>query len=252
MPFTTVAWAESQDSAGVFTTLNAVPDQHVSAVGVDIMVPDYNRIIAAMACLGNNADGRARLVSPSLRRVNPFHINPVALALLPGSDPPVVGEPGFYVPLDSGENLEAEEDANPAAAEQHCIAVWLADRDITPVSGKIYTARFTVALTLVVNTWAFGQIDTVDDLPTGNYAICGARLVCATGIVARFVPIGQNNRPGFPCQATVGERQNYLFRFGWLGEWFRFSTLQLPGIEVVPSAAAALTTYQGYMDVIPV
>jgi len=252
MPFTTVAFSESQDAGGVFTALNAVPDQHVVAVGVDIMVPEYNRLIGAMACLGNNADARARLVSPSLRRLNPYHITPIALALVPGSDPPLSLEPGLSLPLDIGENLEAEEDSNPAAAEQHAVVVWLADRDIAAISGKVYSIRFQTTVTLVVNQWCFGTIDTVDDPPVGSYAVVGARLVCAAGIVARFVPVGANFRPGFPVQASVAERQSHWFRSGWLGEWFRFSSLQLPGIEVLPSAAAASATYQGYLELIPV
>jgi hypothetical protein len=252
MPFTTICFSESQDSGGVFTTLNAVPDQHVNAVGVDIMIPEFNRLIGAMACLGNNADARARLVAPSLRRLNPFHVQPIALALVGGDDPPICMGPGMSIPLDVGENLEAEEDANPAAAEQHAVAVWLADRDISPVSGKIFSVRFTVPLTLVVNTWCFGIIDTVDDPPVGNYAVVGARLICATGVVARFVPIGANYRPGFPVQASVAQKQNFLFRFGWLGEWFRFNTTQLPGLEVMPSTAAGLATYQGYLDLMQV
>lgn len=252
MGFTTIAFSESQDAGGVFTTLNAVPDQHVNAVGVDIMIPEYNRLIGAMACLGNNAGARARLVCPSLRRVNPFAVHPVALGIVPGSDPPVAMGAGLSIQLDSGENLEAEEDANPAAAEQHAVVVWLADRDIAPVSGKMYGVRFTVTLTLVVNTWAFGVIDTIDDLPSGNYAVVGARLVAAAGIAARFVPIGEKSRPGFPVQASVAERQSLLFRYGWLGEWFRFSTTQLPGIECLTSAAAGAAAYDGFMDVIPV
>lgn len=252
MGFTTIAFSESQDAAGVFTTLNAVPDQHVVAQGVDIMVPGYNRLIAAMAVLGNNAGAQARLVSPSLRRVNPYYITPVALGIVPGSDPPISAAPGLAIQLDSGENLEAEEDANPAAAEQHAVLAWLADRDITPVNGKMYTVLFQVTLALVVNTWAFSLINTVDDLPTGNYAVVGARLVAAAGIAARFVPIGADSRPGFPVQATVAERQNMMFRHGWLGEWFRFSTLQLPGLEVLTSAAAGGATYNGYIDVVPV
>ena len=251
MPFTTIAYSESEDNAGNFLTVNAVPDQHVVAVGVDIMVPEYNRLIGAMACLGNNAGAMARLVSPSLRRVNPYYIHPVALGLVPGSDPPLGMGSGLAVPLDIGENLEAEDNADPAAAEQHAIVVWLADRDIAPVSGKIYSVRFTTTLTLAVNTWCYGAIDTVDDPPVGTYKVVGARLVCAVGIAARFVPIGANYRPGFPVQATVGEKQSMLFRHGWLGAWFSFSMLQLPGIEVLPSAAAGSATYQGYMDLIP-
>ena len=252
MPFTTIAFSKSHQPAGVFTALNATPDQHVVAVGIDIMVPEYNRLIGAMAVLGNNANARGRLVSPSLRRLNPYHVHPIALGLVPGSDPPVALEPGLSIPLDIGENLEAEEDSSPGAAEQHEMIVWLADRELAPVSGKMFSVRFQVVLTLVVNTWAFGAIDTVDDPPVGNYAVVGARLVCANGVAARFVPVGANYRPGFPIQATVGERQSHYFRMGWLGEWFRFSSLQLPGLEVITSAAAASATYQGYMDLLPV
>ncbi len=251
MSFTTVAFAENADAGGVFTTLNAVPDQHVTAVGVDIQVPAYNRIIGAMACVGNNAGARARIVSPSLRRVNPYHISPVNLGLVPADPPAIDMVSGRTVLLDLGENIEAEEDANPAALEQHAVAVWLADKDVTPVSGKIHTVRFTVLVAQAINAWTFAGIDTVDDLPAGNYAVVGARLVAAGGIVARLVPIGETSRPGFSVSQSVAHIDADLFRVGWLGEWFRFNTLQLPGLEILGSAAAAAATYDGYLDVIP-
>lgn len=245
----TIAFSESQDEAGAEANVAGVDDQHIHVSGDDIVVSQNNNIIGAFACAGSTAS-RVRLISPSLRRLNTYNIDPVILALLPGSFTGFMTHPGNPIQLDINESLNAAITADPAAAEQQSVVVFVAPGAVNPVQGKITPVRYSVTVTLVAGAWAFAQINLVDDLPTGTYTVVGASLVVAAGVAFRFVPVGASHRPGAPCKNTVANFTPREFRFGGLGAWFDFPTVQLPGIEVLADEAATSATYFGTMDVI--
>lgn len=247
--FTVVAFSESIDCAGVFTKIAGVPDQHVKVAGDGIYVGEYNRVMGALAAIG--ATGvEARLVSPSLRRVNPHYIAPIENSIDIDGNPNHTVNNRVSIPLDTNEALEAEVVADPAAPEQIAMAVWLAMGGITPVEGKIITVNANITITLVAGAWAFAEIDFVDELPVGNYDVVGLRAVVPTGVVARFVPVAASHRPGCPCVASKEFNDGKIFRFGNLGPWFTFNTVQPPGIEILGSAADAEDTYELYIDIL--
>lgn len=247
--FTTVAFAESLDPAGVMVNLAAVIDQHVKTSGDYITVPSLNQIVGAYACAGTVAD-EARLVSPALRRTNPYYITPVEGAIAPSVDPLMMYHPESPIVLDVNESLETQHDGDPAAAEQLATIVWLADGPITPISGEIFTVNAHITLAQVVNSWEFSEITFPDSLPVADYDVVGARLVCSGGIAFRFVPVGEANRPGGVCASAVNAKDPWSQRFGRMGVWFSFNTVQPPGVEVLGSAAAGSATYELYIDLI--
>jgi hypothetical protein len=247
--FTLVAFSESQDEAGVMAKIAAVADQHVKTAGDGITVPNLNQIIGSLACVGTTGD-EARLIAPSLRRVNPLYITPLELGLVGSGHPRMFYHGQNPIVLDVNETLEAENDANPAAAEQHTIAVWLGDGAVSPVGGEIHTINAHVTVTLVAGTWEFSEITFPDALPVSDYSVVGARCVCADGVVFRFVPVGEAHRPGGICSADAAGIVPEQQRFGGLGEWFNFNSVQPPAIEILSSAAAVSATYELYIDVI--
>ena len=249
--FTTVAFSESLDPAGVFVNLAAVIDQSIRTAGDFITIGDLNQIVAAYAANGTVA-AEAYLTSPSLRQVNNLYIVPVEGAITPSANPPMIYRPRSPVPLTTHENLSALTNCNPAAAEQLAIVVWLADGPIAQVDGEIYTLNAEVTMAQVVNSWEFSEITFVDDLPVGSYEVVGARLVAAGGIAFRFVAPTGNHRPGGICSATVASNNIDHQRYGGMGSWFSFETIKPPGVELLGSAAAGSATYQLYMDVIKV
>ncbi len=114
MPHTVIAWSQSIDNGGVFLPLDAVPDQHVRVAGDSIFVPEYNVLVGAAAFVGS-VGNLARLVAPSLRRINPYYIEPCEELLIPGNPAAHGVYPGIAVPLDAGEQIMAENNSNPAA-----------------------------------------------------------------------------------------------------------------------------------------
>lgn len=248
---TLVAYSESQDLAGVEGNVAAVADQEVRTTGDEVIVPDtYNNVIGALACIGSTGS-RAKLVSPSLRRVNPYEIFMAELALYSSGRENFGMHPENPIPLAVNESLEALITADPAAAEQQTVVVFLAPGAVNAVSGQIRPVRFSVTVALTAGTWAFAGISFIDDLPVGNYQVVGGALVAATAVAFRFVPVGGAHRPGAPVYQAKNNPMDNIFRNGKLGSWFSFNTTQPPSIEIISSAAAASTTYYGVMDVLP-
>lgn len=247
--FTTVAYSESQDEAGAMAKIAAVADQHVKTQGDGITVPTLNQLVGSVACVGSLGD-EVRVIAPSLRRVNPLYIAPVELVISPSEMPRMMYHGENPIVLDVNETLEVENDANPAAAEQHTVALWLADGAISPIGGEIHTINAHITVTLVAGAWEFSEIVFPDALPVSDYNVVGARLVCGDGVVFRFVPVGEAHRPGGICAKSASAVDPIPQRFGGLGSWFSFNSVQPPAIEVLSSAAAASATYELYIDVI--
>jgi hypothetical protein len=247
---TIVAFSESQDAAGAEVNVAGVADQEVRVSGDEIIVPqDFNQIIGAFACVGSTGT-RAKLVSPSLRRVNPYEINPLILDIYPAAASGFILHPESPIPLSVNESLEALLTADPAAAEQETIVVFLAPGEVTGIKGKIRPIRFSCTTVLTAGTWTYAAISFIDDLPVGTYDVVGANFISDECVAFRFVPVGAGHRPGGPAMRAANSEDFKQFRFGRLGKWFSFNTTQPPGIEVLGSAAEASDTYYGVMDVL--
>jgi hypothetical protein len=233
----------------VYTKINAVPDQHAKVQADAVYVGEFNRLLGAQVCAGASAVG-ARLVSPSIRKINPYNISPLELGLTPADNPRHAVNPNNGFMLDANEGLELEINANPAAAEQITGVAFLAPGGIQRTEGQIVPINCTITLALVAGAWAFSELLFDDELPIGRYDVVGARAQIATAVAFRFVPVGGSHRPGAPVHQDEDDGLADIFRFGQMGTWFGFDQLQPPGVEVLSSAAAGSATYNVIMDVI--
>jgi hypothetical protein len=249
--FTTVAFAENNTPTGAFLEVDAVPDQHINAEDQFVYVGAYNRVIGAKALLGALPD-QCRLLSPSIRRINSYYINQLEAAIVQAGNVEKTFHPNKIVTLVTNEALECEISATAGAARQVCIVVFLADSDISEVNGEIHQVHFTCAPTLAAGTWEFSHIDIPEALPVGRYQVVGARVESPTSIAFRFVPHTSGNRPGGMCVPSNAFIEDPLQRKGGLGVWFEFDSVQLPGIEVIDSAATGLCTLDCYFDLIAI
>lgn len=248
--FTVVAFSESQNLAGARGNLAGVPDQHVKVYGNFIYIPSYNHLIGGVACIGATGE-EARIVSPSLRTVNPFYIVPVRGAIESQGNDDVSIDPNVDLVLVENEGIECEIINTPGGVEQDSVLVFLAPSAITPVSGNIYTIHFSINVALVAGEWAFTTITFDDELPNGNYTIVGAHFIIDDAVAARFVFVGGTYRPGCPTVDADSDLTQNKFRRGRFGDWGQFHTTQPPGVEVLSSAAAVAADYDCYMDVVP-
>lgn len=249
MPHTTVAFSESIDEAAAWANWQAVVDPHVRTEGDFVYIGEFNKIIGACALAGTVPD-QVRLQSPSIRRINPYYINCLEAAIVQAAHVQECFHPGAVVPMDINEGMECEANGDPAGAEQHTCIVFLAATPPTKVDGNVYTVHFTTTIVLAAGVWVYGEIALVDDLPVGTYDIVGGRLEEATTIAFRFVPVGGTHRPGGMCVPGPEDQEPRLQRFGGLGVWCSFNSVQLPGVEAICSAATGSCTMDGYMDLI--
>ena len=247
--FSVHAFSESQDPAGVFAKMAAAEDRYLTTSGDKLYVGKLNKLIGAYACVGTTGV-EARLVSPSLRKVNPFYVSPVDIVLTPPADPAMLWRGDNPVDLETNEALECENNSNPVAAEQQTVLVMLSDGVQAPVNGQIFTINATVTLALVAGAWAYSGITLPESLPVGRYSVVGAKVIAAAAVGFRFVPVGGENAPGGVCAALVNSKDPYNQRFGRLGEWLQFDSVTPPGVEIISSAAAGSAAYDVMIDVI--
>jgi hypothetical protein len=248
--FTTVGYAESITPFLTYSKLAAVPDQHIKVAGDSVYVSGYNKLLGGYAVVDTTALG-VRLVSPTLRRLAPVEVTPLTLALLPVT--PIdceVGKKGS-ITLDIDEQLECEIYGGTATPVVNGVGVWLADSDIVPVKGNIFSVRATITLALVAGVWQYSALEFAEDLPVGNYDCVGFDVVAGEGMIARLVPVGGQNRPGVPVRQLVSNSiLGNPFRWGNMGVMCNFPHNNVPGVEVLALSAETSETYQCIVDLI--
>lgn len=250
--FTLVGWQESIDQDGVLTNIAAILDQHVSVSGDRIYVPPLNKLVAEYACQGDNLY-HIQLQSPSLRRVALLDL-PVCLeALNPANHNGFV--PHFDSPLELAVNEGVEALANRTAdgAVVGTVLAWLADGELTPVKGEIFTVRVTASIISILGSWVNGALTFSQTLPVGRYAIVGANFLEDGGdlIAFRFVVPGYEWRPGGLAVSAFGANPIREQLYGGMGVWCEFDSVNPPTLDVIAGAAAAQTIV-GYVQLMKV
>ncbi|HEV8674032.1 MAG TPA: hypothetical protein VGX21_08300 [Methylomirabilota bacterium] len=241
--FTTVAFIESVDPAGTYNPLTAIPDQHVTVTGDDLRVPELNQIVAVAGGIETAVESFLRLVAPSLRARSPFYVEPyntaAAAAVEPGSPHRVVDLRGTPLVLVPQENLNAETNSNPVAAQIQWAILWLANGPVEPVKGPIFSVAATGATALVASTWVNVPLTLVDDLPRGRYQLVGLRARSAGMVAARLVFVGGRWRPGVLGVDAQDDQEHEMFRYGGLGVFGEFEDVDLPSVDCLAVSADA-------------
>lgn len=246
---TTVAWSKALTMATAFAKLDAVIDRHIKTYTTMIYISDYNNLVGSICCGGADLL-EARFVSPSLRRVNPFYIAPAEIEAFPVEPIAHLMHPESPVKLDTDEALEAEVRGTAVGDKQATTVAFLAPGAVIPMKGEIFTINCVFNAALVLNTWEYSEITFPDALPVGSYKVVGARVIKASAVAFRLVPIGEPYRPGGICVQAVDDLDPDFQRFGRFGHWCSFTTVQPPGIEILGGAAVAAADIELYLDVI--
>lgn len=250
MPYTTVAWDESQDSA-TLAAVAAVADQHIRVSGDNILVPRGLNRLAGVLALGANLT-RARLVAPSLAKLANFEITPLNVAAEPSSPTPFLDL--FDRPFEFVETefLSAEAAEDAAGAARSIIVAFFSDGPVTPYTGDFVTIRATSTQTLVADAWTNCALTFASTLPGGRFACVGARVEAAGAIAARFVPVGSGGtyRPGVIAYDAAGDLENQRFRAGNAGVLFEFDNDTPPTVDVLSVSADTAETV--WLDVVQI
>jgi hypothetical protein len=250
--FHLAGWLESVDPAGAFVQLAALADQQITVQTPAIRVPAVNQVIAVAAGIEIVAESFARLSSPSLRVRGTFAIEPfntaTAGAVEPATPAVVCDLRRIPLPLVRNENLVAEINSNPAAAQIQWVLVWFAAGPVAPVEGGIFTVRATNATTLVAGAWTNGVLTFTEDLPRGRYQVVGMRARSAGLVAARLVFPGGIWRPGVLGTDAQSDLEHPMFRYGGLGAFGDFEDIEAPTVDFL--SVSADTAQDVYLDLI--
>lgn len=252
--FTTIAWNDARaGSQATLLAMAAVADQHVRAVGNDIIVPDLANIIGVLAAHGTQAAAGsvllAQIVSPSLRAM-------ILKDIAEGWDTnssmdseQVEMFPTFPIPVRKDESLNALMANGALASARGMVALWLADGPLKPITGNIMTVRCTTVITGVANTWVNGVLTPVQSLPAGKYQVVGMSAILAGSAgIARLVFVGGQWRPGVPIRIGLMKQDYPEFRYGNLGVWGEFNHNTPPSVDMI--SIAAVNNPDIYLDLI--
>lgn len=234
MPFTLVAWTESQDSA-VLVNIAALADPHVRVVADDIYVPALSFLSGYHFHGANFTQGQ--ISSPSLRVQNLIDVEPADLAAEPGSPPAFHDLFENPIPLVASEAINTLMAEDAAGASRVTALVWFSSGPVTPVTGKIQTVRATGATTLGASVWTNCALTFSQTLPAGRYQVVGMRAQSAGAQAARLVVPGFSWRPGcIGCDAD-GDIDPPRLRYGRAGVWCEFDHDAPPTVDFLSVSA---------------
>lgn len=248
--FSIFGFQESMDPASVRQPIACCVDDSVQRNGDDLYVPDaMPKLFGAAAFVG--ATGLdARIVTPSLRNVGGHYIRPLTLGIIPAAITQDDVDNYKTKTLQGGEAMNFEINATTATEVKTGI-VWMSDKEITEIYGEITTIKATFTITSVVGRWVYGDLTLSDDIASGSYSLVGARAVGANLIAVRFKHPNWVQRPGIiAAQTEAGNDYTNKWRNGKMGVWGTFTNRELPGVEILASAAAAHTAESVYLDII--
>ncbi len=254
--FHLAAYYQSVDPGGAYVQLVPVNDSQLTVNTPRIQVPPLNNIVAAAAGLENTVVPFARLVAPSLTARWRHQICPVNVG---GAAPVPVNSPVAIqdlrddpIQLVVSEQLTAEINSNPAAAQIQWVLVWFADGKPSPVSQYMTTARATVANALVAGTWTLNTLVFDEQLPRGRYQITGLRAQSNSIIGARLVIPANPWRPGAIGVNAVQGISSDMFRYGNMGVWGEYEDVDNLQIETLGFAADAAAVQIYWVDLVQV
>ncbi len=251
MAFTIIGFGESLDPAGVEEELVPIADPTISEEGDYVYIGELNQLIGMMAFLTTTGVS-AYVDTPSLRRVSVVHISPITKQIYPTNFERLQIFPRHPVALEPEEGLKVQVVSDPSGAEFHTVALMLSDGAIAPIEGEIFRVKATASITITVGEWKFGELTFADKLPSGTYAIVGARVETASGgSIFRLIPIGAGHRPGGVCVTDVEAKDPPYHRNGELGVWMEFTPRTVPSLEILGNATSG-STQVVHLDLIKV
>lgn len=250
--WTLIGFNENASAASAYVNLHAAYDQTVHVVDDVLYVPDPFINLVACCAVGKDIV-RAKLESPSLRRIGVMMIEPKSnYDYAAFRQYPVVRDSRESpIALHAGEGLEGFVYTGRAPDEFAAIGVYLSDGPITPVRGEIYTVRATFAsLTPEEYKWINGELTFEETLPVGRYQVVGASCWHYKGLLFRLVPVGAPNRPGGICGIEEGNIEPAIQRMGEMGVWCEFHSLNPPSLDILAESVTA-STGSVELDLIP-
>ena len=117
-------------------------------------------------------------------------------------------------------------------------------------AGEIITVKATATETLVANKWTNAQLEFVDELGAGRYAVVGMRAKSDGLIAARLVFSEIPWRPGVVGIDAFGDLDVPRFRMGKAGIFGEFEHTNPPTVDFLSISADTSETV--WLDIIKI
>lgn len=243
------AFAELLTATAALQRIAAVQDDTVFTQGDDMRVPaQLPFLVAEAALLEELTVARAQIQSPSLRQVANIDILPLGLGLVFVTPEEISIHSQSPTPMRGDEAVNFLVAGTGGGGQIHYGLVWYSDGPVQPVSGSIYSVRFTAVSAGTPLAWENIPIVFEQDLPVGNYDIVGMQIFGVGLVATRLNFVGGAWRPGVPGGVTMVDNIGHHFRHGKMGVMGNFHTNTQPTLDVI-SATAAITNV-GVLDLI--
>ena len=247
-----VAYLETLDASSGYTGIAALADTYCVANGTSSLIPRDAMLLAAY--LGGAGLLRGRVQAPSLLRVAYPHLTPFQATIATATGLSRVTDFSRRPPrLVGGEGVSVAVENGGAVAT---LALLLLGFDMQPAPpGEAFLLRYMASGILAsANVWSpftteSGDVVWETSLPAGTYAILAMDHWGTTALAARAILQNSKTRPGVPARTSATAAWlDPLFTDGRLGILGYFTNWQMPGIDVLCSAAD--TAFEGRMLVV--
>jgi hypothetical protein len=240
--FHLVAYWSVVPAGGGFSYITPVADSQIRVEGKNVIVPPgMNHLLAVYA--GSEHLRQARLETPSLRRTMLLDIVPVYVGDQTGLSEHVVKFLSAPLTLDESEPMRFMARHALGSGENVTGLVWLGDGPITPVVSEYFVGRAVCPPVSGNGTWENVSITFDQTLPSGRYAVIGARVEMANGLAYRLAFVGQSWRPGWLTDVGVDSITSRDARGGALGVWGEFPHDQPPTIDILAADSGNPVVY---------
>jgi hypothetical protein len=247
VPFHLLAYDVNAGVNDVNVDVPAVTDSIFSVRNNHYIFSEQYQIVAAAYHAASAL--RVRSNVPTWNAIGRHMVHPLRRSITQPDLPAVQDLRDFPLLLPQNEEIAWEESNNlGAATERSKLYLWLAtmdwSRNVTR-GVQIIMLRATATITTVADTWSgLNALVFADSIRGGWYTVIGAEVQAANTTAFRlFFPRsnyigGRQLRPGGLAQDAIGN-QLWDQQIGYLGNWGRFHSFELPQIEVFATAAAS-------------
>lgn len=242
MNFHLAAFAAAKTDSTANETVTAVADPALpTTANGGFLMPQDLQCIAGQAM--NDTITDARFSVPSLRTLGLPYVYPLLQTATMATGDKYAKWRDDGPMFRKNDELIAQASNGASTVDTAFMGAWLRRAFLPMPPGPRTTVYATASVTLVAKAWALKPLTFAQIPPVGDYAVVGAAFYGTNGVFARLVfPANTTWRPGAPCyQALTTNDADPFFRFGRLGEWGRFHSVNLPQIEVLGDTAGAQT-----------
>lgn len=224
----------------VDTDVPAVQDDIIAIQNSHFILPSPMKLFGA--CVTSPTFLSGKLVSPTIRQINPILIRPGNPRAIGGDNTGVYYAQGGGAQLYPFEETQILGTAAPGTTERYTALLFAGDQPGQIPVGNIFPVGWTSAVAANANAWTTVAYGLSTVIPSGMYTMILSEHWSTNAIGHRWVFSNQVWRPGFPSLVAATNRLPDHLVANWFGTMGIFRSNDLPRLQVLCNAADAVHT----------